>query len=110
MTDSERDSGTHVADKLVDNWNDKNYSPTSRNQDFAHQFIDRVSERLEAAEKSVYGAVLQGASAGAAELNVDAFHGISELLQNADDLEATLLLVSIRNVSSQKYLFVKHNG
>ncbi|HEY0149637.1 MAG TPA: hypothetical protein VGB70_11630 [Allosphingosinicella sp.] len=54
--------------------------------------------------------VVRHATAAAEDLNVEAFQGIIEVLQNADDLGATNVRIALRSVNGQRQLLVVHDG
>lgn len=51
-----------------------------------------------------------GAQKGAQQLNLDDYHGVMEVLQNADDLFATEVVATIRTAPEGNELFIVHNG
>ncbi|MYH56507.1 MAG: hypothetical protein F4145_00495 [Boseongicola sp. SB0675_bin_26] len=55
--------------------------------EFAKGALDEL-ERLQKGTPGILKEVLDGAQISAEQLNVDEFHGIQEILQNADDLAA----------------------
>lgn len=54
--------------------------------------------------------VLAGAQMSAEQLNVEAFHGLVEVIQNADDLGASEVRVAIKRNGARHRLLVAHNG
>jgi hypothetical protein len=67
-------------------------------------------ERLQRETPEILRDVLQGAQISAEQLSVDSFHGLLEIIQNADDLRASEVRVAIRSVGNQKHLLIVHNG
>jgi hypothetical protein len=56
------------------------------------------------------GKIAAGAQAGAEQLNVEKWHGIVEVLQNADDLGATELALQIEERDGVTTLHMRHDG
>ena len=66
--------------------------------------------RLRQATPKIFEDVLQGADLGASQLAVDDTHGLMEIVQNADDQQASLMRLGIRTVPEGTQLLVAHNG
>ncbi len=58
----------------------------------------------------IYRDALEGAEMSAEELNVEKFHGVMEVVQNADDVEATALRIAVRTRSGGRQLLFAHDG
>ena len=54
--------------------------------------------------------VVRHAAAAAEDLNVEAFQGIVEVLQNADDLGATNVRIALRAENERRQLLIVHDG
>ena len=54
--------------------------------------------------------VVRHAAAAAEDLNVEAFQGIVEVLQNADDLGATNVRIALRTLDGKRHLLIVHDG
>ncbi len=67
-------------------------------------------ERLQEEAPGVMHVMADGAQKGAQQLNLDDYHGVMEVLQNADDLLATEVVVCIRKNSECNELLIVHNG
>lgn len=77
------------------------------------EFARGASEELEELQKGTPGIlkeVFDGAQISAEQLNVDAFHGILEVVQNADDLGACEVRVAVRKRGARSTLLIAHNG
>lgn len=77
------------------------------------EYADAALKELQQLQEDTPGIikdVLDGADVGAAQLNVDPMHGLAELLQNADDAEATEVKLAIRTRGTKRDLVVVHNG
>jgi hypothetical protein len=73
---------------------------------------DALSE-LELIQLETPGAlreVLEGAQMSAEQLSVESFHGLIEIVQNADDLHASEVRVALRRSRSRDQLLVAHDG
>ena len=73
---------------------------------------DALSE-LELIQRETPGAlreVLEGAQISAEQLNVESFHGLIEIVQNADDLHASEVRVALRRSRERDQLLVAHDG
>ncbi len=67
-------------------------------------------EHLQKRTPGVLREVLEGAQMSAEQLNVESFHGLIEVVQNADDLRASEVRVAVRKTGGQSVLLVAHNG
>jgi hypothetical protein len=67
-------------------------------------------ERLQHGTPGIYKQVLEGAQMSAEQLNVESFHGLIEIVQNADDLRASEVRVAIRESGKYRHLLIVHNG
>jgi len=76
---------------------------------FARRFIDESVNRLDNADGVMLRA-LRGASRSAEGTNVDAFHGLVEFMQNADDLGATEVRIALDMSSEPRRMRIVHNG
>lgn len=80
-----------------------------RKQEFANAVIETLIQCVES-RSAVDKKAIEGAAKGAEQLNVKKFHGINEVIQNADDTDARKVAIRLRTVSGRRYLFVVHNG
>jgi hypothetical protein len=77
------------------------------------RFAEGVIEGLTAALHSSPGVIrrmVKGASAAAEDLNVEPFHGIVEVMQNADDLGARNLRIALVGQGAALQLLIVHDG
>lgn len=77
------------------------------------EFADAALAELQLLRDSTPGIlkdVLDGAEIGAGQLDVDPMHGLAELVQNADDLGATEIMMSVRSRGAKRDLVAIHNG
>lgn len=77
------------------------------------EFADAALAELQLLRDSTPGIlkdVLDGAEIGAGQLDVDPMHGLAELVQNADDLGATEIIMSVRSRGAKRDLVAVHNG
>src|SRR3990170_1545796 len=77
------------------------------------EFARAALAELEQLQRGTPGAlreVLEGAQMTAEQLNVESFHGLIEIVQNADDLRAGEVRVAIRKSGKHGRLLIAHNG
>lgn len=67
-------------------------------------------EELQHGTAGVLREVLEGAQMSAEQLNVVSFHGLIEVVQNADDLRAAEVRVATRKTGKDSRLLIAHNG
>src|ERR1051325_2713723 len=67
-------------------------------------------EQLQQGTPGLIREALDGAQKSAEQLNVEPFHGIYEIIQNADDAFASEVRVAINNTGKQRHLLVAHSG
>lgn len=67
-------------------------------------------ERLQEETPGVIQDVLEGAQISAEQLNVESFHGLIEVVQNADDLGARTVRVAFKKGRAQNRLLIAHDG
>ena len=73
-------------------------------RDFADAPIAEFRSLQEQHRKGIIGDFLDGAEKAAEQLNVERYHGILEVVQNADDLGAVELRIAVRSKSRGKQL------
>jgi hypothetical protein len=54
--------------------------------------------------------MMRGAAAAAEDLNVEPFQGLTEVIQNADDLRAWEARFAFRDTDASRELLIVHNG
>lgn len=77
------------------------------------EFAEAALKELEALQRDTPGAlrdVLHGAQISAEQLNVEPFHGVVEVIQNADDLGASEVRIAVREARDRTSLLIVHNG
>ncbi len=67
-------------------------------------------ELLQHGTAGVLREVLDGAQMSAEQLNVESFHGLIEVIQNADDLHATEVRIAFRQNRGHSSLLITHDG
>jgi hypothetical protein len=67
-------------------------------------------ELLQQGTPGVLREVLEGAQMSAEQLNVESFHGLIEIVQNADDLCATEVRFAVEKSGRHGRLLIAHNG
>jgi len=78
-------------------------------REFARDALAEL-ERLQDGTPGVLREVLAGAQMSAEQLNVESFHGLIEIVQNADDLGAKEVRVAVRRVANREQLLIVHDG
>ncbi len=76
--------------------------------EFARAAVDAISSHF--AAQGLVRQILRGATHGASQLNVEEFHGLIEIIQNADDVGATAVRIAIRRKADGPELLVVHDG
>lgn len=77
------------------------------------EFADAVITELASALASSPGAIkkmMRGAAAAAEDLNVEPFQGLTEVIQNADDLRASEVRFAFRDTDVGRELLIVHDG
>lgn len=77
---------------------------------FAEAAIGEFSRLQTEDTPGIYRDVLDGAARGAEQLDVEPFHGVVEVLQNADDVGATELRLALRTRQGRRTLCFIHDG
>jgi hypothetical protein len=80
-----------------------------RTPEFSSAFLTGLANAL-AASPGVIKKVMRGAAAAAEDLNVEPFQGLTEVIQNADDLGATEVRFALRKTIKGRQLLIVHNG
>lgn len=80
-----------------------------RAPEFANAALNTFVECLES-RSAVDRKAIQGAARSAEQLNVSEFHGINEIVQNADDSGAETVALRLRTISGRRYLYIVHDG
>lgn len=108
IEDDEAAAGRAAADRLANEWEDRDWVPTDATVEWARAAVERLGEII-AAQPAMLRASMRGADKGASTLSPRPFQGIVECLQNADDLGATALQVAYRDGPRPELLIV-HDG
>ena len=107
MTRSEE--GAALAQRLWQEWDQVSLPQDPRNPEFARAALDKFIDCLES-RSAVDKKAIEGASRSAEQLNVSEFHGIAELIQNADDLRASRVAMRLKKRGGKLFLYVVHDG
>lgn len=78
-----------------------------------NEFAEAALKELEDLQRETPGVlrdVLHGAQISAEQLNVEPFHGVVEVIQNADDLGASEVRIAVREARDRTSLLIVHNG
>jgi hypothetical protein len=105
---SDNMEGRQAAEKLCESWPDTDWVPQNPSLEWAHGAIAEFAEIIRR-QPSIFRASQRGAEVGASMLSPRPFQGLSEALQNADDLGASELRIGLRHSPRQELLII-HNG
>lgn len=105
---SEQDEGRQAARKLSESWPDADWIPDNPSLAWAQGAIQAFADIIRS-QPAIFRASQRGAEIGASMLSARLFQGLSESLQNADDLGATELRVALRYHPRRELLLI-HNG
>ena len=102
--------GVEAARRLYDHWDPDAVFDGEFTQGFAEAFIDEYSTIQAARAGSVDRVSSKRAGEAAVQLTAEAFRGILEVLQNAEDEAANYLTVALRRNGGRKELLFVHDG
>jgi len=105
-TDS--DLGRIAAQAILDRGTDEAVFEERLSPEFARAAVDAISDHF--ASQGLMRQILRGATHGASQLNVEEFHGLIEIIQNADDVGATEVRIAVRRKADGPELVVAHDG
>ena len=94
--EEETRAGREAADRLIDEWPKVEWVPNAPSEAWARGALEQLAKRMRA-EPALFRASREGSERGAETLSPDPFHGVVEVLQNADDLAAPELRIAIRH-------------
>jgi hypothetical protein len=78
--------------------------------EFARAAVSEFGRLQRERTPGIYRDALEGAELSAEELNVEEFHGVLEVVQNADDAGAASLRMAVRTRSGRRQLLFAHDG
>ncbi len=89
----------------------KTFSPkqVARSEAYAHAALDEL-ERQQRAAPGVLHSLIEGGGVSARGLNLEDYHGLREVVQNADDLGASQVRFALRSHVGHLQLLVLHDG
>lgn len=105
---SEHEEGRRAAQKICDSWPDASWIPSQPSLVWAQGAIQAFAEII-SQQLAIFRASQRGAEIGASMLSPRLFQGLSESLQNADDLGASELRIVFRRQPRRELLLI-HNG
>jgi len=79
------------------------------NPAFAAEFVDALNRHLQSAGRMIHR-VLEGAARSAEGTNVEPFHGVVEVIQNADDQGAGEVRFMLRDGPRGRQMLLVHEG
>jgi hypothetical protein len=106
----DRRLGAQAARVLYDHWDPEASFDRETSPGFAEAFTDEYSAMQKARAKSVDRVSSKRAGRSAVQLTEEAFRGILEVLQNAEDEEANFLTVALRRKGNRRELLFVHDG
>lgn len=107
----EVESGKQAARHIWSHWGKPSY--IQPDDPMTREFADGALlefERLQEEAPGIMHVMADGAHKGAQQLNLDDYHGVMEVLQNADDLMASEVVVAIVREPEYHELLIVHNG
>ena len=104
----EQACGQDAAQRLCDDWPDSTWLPEQPKQQWAQGALQEFAKIIRS-QRKIFQASQLGAEIGAKMLSPRLFQGLSESLQNADDLGASELRIVLRSRSYRELLLI-HNG
>lgn len=105
---SERDEGRLAAQRLCESWPDTAWVPEHPSLPWAEGAVQTFADIIRQ-QAAIFRASQRGAEIGASMLSPRLFQGLSESLQNADDLGASDLRIVLRRHPRRELLLI-HNG
>jgi Domain of unknown function (DUF3883) len=109
VVDSDIVGGAEAARLIWQDAEEANQIIDPRTPGFARAVIDELAASL-ATSAGIVKKMMKNATQGAADLNVSQFQGLVEIIQNADDLQATEVRFAFREKDGKRQLLIVHNG
>jgi hypothetical protein len=100
--------GRIAARAILDRGTDEAVFEERLSPEFARAAVDAISDHF--ASQGLMRQILRGATQGASQLNVEEFHGLIEIIQNADDVGAREVRIAVRRKADGPELVVAHDG
>ncbi|MCI0582616.1 MAG: ATP-binding protein [Chloroflexi bacterium] len=97
-----------AARAILDRGTDEAVFDERLSPEFARAAVDTISDHF--ASQGLMRQILRGATQGASQLNVEEFHGLIEIIQNADDVGAREVRIAVRRKADGPELVVAHDG
>ncbi len=107
--DSDADPGARAARMIWDDQPGVDDLTDPRTPEFANAVIKGLASAL-ASSPGALKKMMRGAAAAAEDLNVEPFQGLTEVIQNADDLRASEVRFAFRDTDAGRELLIVHNG
>ena len=106
---SDADLGRHAAERLIQEWGSDVDIEESLSIQFGNAAINHLAQHCKS-QPQLFIASREGAQRGAETLSARPFQGILEVLQNADDAQATEVRLSFREHAGRTELLIVHDG
>ncbi|MCW0232560.1 MAG: DUF3883 domain-containing protein [Ferrovibrio sp.] len=107
--ESDADLGARAARMIWDDQPGIDDLIDTRTPEFADAVIAGLANAL-ASSPGALKKMMRGAAAAAEDLNVEPFQGLTEVIQNADDLHASEVRFALRDTEASRELLIVHNG
>lgn len=105
----ERAEGEAAAERLANEWPDVGWIPEDPTAEWAKGALVRFRSLI-SEQPPLFRASRRGAGRGASSLSPRPYQGVVEVLQNADDLDASELRIAVRNRGGRRELLFVHDG
>ncbi|MFB9984428.1 sacsin N-terminal ATP-binding-like domain-containing protein [Mesorhizobium kowhaii] len=107
--ESDADLGAQAARMIWDDQPGVDDLSDPRTPEFANAVVTGLASAL-ASSPGALKKMMRGAAAAAEDLNVEPFQGLTEVIQNADDLCASEVRFAFRDTAAGRELLIVHNG
>ncbi len=107
--ESDADLGARAARMIWDDQPGVDDLMDTRTSEFANAVVTELASAL-ASSPGALKKMMRGAAAAAEDLNVEPFQGLTEVIQNADDLRASEVRFAFRDTDAARELLIVHNG
>jgi Domain of unknown function (DUF3883) len=107
--ESDADRGARAARMIWDDQAGVDDLIDARTPEFADAVVTGLANAL-ASSPGALKKLMRGAASAAEDLNVEPFQGLTEVIQNADDLQASEVRFTFRNTDTGRELLIVHDG
>ncbi|MDX8450852.1 MULTISPECIES: hypothetical protein [Mesorhizobium] len=107
--ETDADLGARAARMIWDDQPEVDDLIDPRTPEFAKAVVTGLADAL-VSSPGALKRMMRGAAAAAEDLNVEPFQGLTEVIQNADDLRASEVRFAFRDTAAGRKLLIVHNG